>query len=323
MSHSQVMVINEALHGSESKSIASRFNAGRFDKDMKWAAERSFALQAIEKNEKLQQCTPESIQNAMLDVAYSGLTLSPTLAHGYLIPYGRSCTFSPGYRGLMHMGFKAGTVKSIQVNLAHRNDPTFRVWTDEHGRHLQHEENMSNRGDVTHAYCICNLSLGGPPIIEVMPRADLDSAKAASKKRSEKGGAVWDYWPEEMMKKCVIRRASKFWPKDAGGMIQHMMEVSDKHDNVSFEPSPDETTPEAELCMTDDMNTELNDLLVNRGVTAHDAPEWLRRWAQSKGYAGIEHTPARLLDEAKQTLTERLNERDQQTPARQNAPNNQ
>ena len=129
MSNGQLMVITTALNGSESKSLASKFNSGRFDKSMKWAAERSFAMQAFKKNEQLQRCSMESIQNAMLDVAYSGLTLAPSLAHGYLIPYGNVCTFSPGYRGLMHMGFKAGTVKSIQVNLAYRQDPTFRVST--------------------------------------------------------------------------------------------------------------------------------------------------------------------------------------------------
>jgi recombination protein RecT len=320
MGSQQIAVIHESLHGSESKSLASRFNSGRFDKDMKWAAERSFALQAINKNEQLQRCSTESIQSAMLDVAYSGLTLAPSLAHGYLIPYGNTCTFSPGYRGLMHMGFKAGTVKSIQVNLACRNDTIFRVWTDERGRHLQHEENMGKRGEVTHAYCICNLTAGGPPIIEVMGRADLDAVRSASK--DKRTGSVWNIWPAEMMKKAVIRRASKFWPKDNGGLIQHMMEVSDRHD-VEFSPSPDETPSEAELCMTDDMNTELNDVLVNRGISATAAPEWLRRWAQSKGYASISDTPGRLFEEAKKTLIERLDERDQSTPAGSNAPDNQ
>jgi hypothetical protein len=153
-----------------------------------------------------------------------------------------------------------------------------------------------------------------------MGRADLDSVRSASK--DKRTGSVWNIWPEEMMKKAVIRRASKFWPKDNGGLIQHMMEVSDRHD-VEFSPSPDDTPAEAELCMSEDMNTTLNDVLVDRGIAAHIAPEWLRRWAQSKGYASIEDTPARLFEEAKKTLTERLNERDSAAPAGQNAPDHQ
>jgi len=303
-------VANTALYGSDSKSLASRFTSGRFDKDLKWAAERQFAIQAFQKNDKLARCSAESIQGAMLDVAYSGLSLSPTLAHGYLIPYGEVCTFSPGYRGLLHMGFKAGTIKSVQVNLVHRNDPTFRTWTDENGRHIQHEENArGDRGDVTHAYCITQLQAGGPPLIEIMSRTQLDAVRKQAE-RKPGGGMVWrGPFVEEMMKKAVIRRASKHWPKDNGGILQHMLEVSDRHDPVDFSPDPDEAPPDAELCMNTDQYTALYDYVLERGITAQDAPEWLRRWAQSKGYASIEDTPARLFDEAKQTLKDRLDER--------------
>ena len=315
----QFPVVQDALHGSDSKALASRFNAGRFDKDLKWAAERQFASQIVAANEKLQLCTPESLQGALLDVAYSGLSLSPTLAHAYLIPYGKTCKFSPGYRGLMHMAFKAGTVKSVQVNLVYQQDPTFKVWTDENGRHIQHEENQrGKRGNVTHAYCICHLTAGGPPLIEVMSRADLDNIKAAATRRPG-GGAVWKQWPEEMMKKSVIRRASKHWPKDAGGMIEHMMQVSDRHDPVNFAPSPDQPPPEAELCMNMDQYTELHDLLLERGISPNDAPEWLRRWAQSKGYATFEDAPGRLFDEAKKTMNEVLDARDRATRTQDSA----
>lgn len=307
-------VANQALYGSDSKSLASRFTAGRFDKDLKWAAERQFAIQAIEKNPKLGQCTAESIAGALLDCAYSGLSLSPALAHAYLVPYGTTCTFSPGYRGLLHMGFKAGTIKSVQVNLVYKNDPTFKIWSDEHGRHLQHEENTrGNAGEVTHAYCVTHLTAGGPALIEVMTRAQLNAVRAQAE-RKPGGGMVWrGPFVEEMMKKAVIRRASKHWPKDNGGILQHMLEVSDRHDPVDFSPDPDEPTPEAELCMNTDQYTALYDYVLERGITAQDAPEWLRRWAQSKGYASIEDTPARLFDEAKQTLKDRLDERTART----------
>lgn len=319
MTEQALMVVNQVFHGSNSKSLASRFNAGRFDKDMKWAAERSFAEQAIRNNEKLRGCTTESIQSAMLDVAYSGLSLSPTMAHGYLIPYGKLCSFAPGYRGLLHMAYKAGTIKSVQVNLVYQNDPTFKVWTDEHGRHLQHEENArGNRGEVTHAYCIANLVAGGPAMIEVMSRTELNAVENQAKRKG--GGMVWSTpWKSEMQKKAVTRRASKYWPKDNAGVLQHMMEVSDRHDGVEFAPSPDATLPDAELCINTDQYTELHDLLLARGITPEVAPEWLRRWAQSKGYASIEDTPARLFDEAKDTLTKRLDERSATTQNRPDA----
>ena len=320
MNDQALMLISDTFEASNIKSLVSKFNSGRFDKAMKWGAEKLFAQQAIQKNEQLLTCTPESIQGAMLDVAYSGLSLSPSLSHAYLIPYGRTCSFAPGYRGLMHMAYKAGTVKSVQVNLVRENDQEFQVWTDEHGRHLRHIENARGKpGKVTHAYTVANLMAGGPPLIEIMGRKDLDAIEAASRRRNKKGGMVWRSWPDEMCKKAVIRRASKFWPKDNGGLLEHMMQVSDRYDPVEFEESPDTPPPEAELCMNLDQQTALTDLLLGHGIEPTVAPEWLRRYAQSKGYASIEDMPARLYDDAQTTLKKILDER--ATAATRNSAN--
>jgi phage RecT family recombinase len=309
MTNQALALINDAFEAPNIKSLISKFSSGRFDKDMKWSAEKQFATAIIGDNRKLQECSPQSIQGAMLDVAYTGLSLSPTLAHAYLIPYGNTCKFRPGYRGLLHMAYKAGTIKSVQVNLVYEGDQEFKVWTDEHGRHIRHVENArGKRGDITHAYCIAHLTAGGPPLIEVMSRAQLNAVRAAAERKSG-GGAVWRSWPEEMMKKAVIRRASKFWPKDNGGMLEHMMQVSDTYDPVAFDDDPDTPPAEAELCINLDQQTALTDLLTDHGIAATVAPEWLRRYAQSKGYAHIEDMPARLYDDAHAALTKILDER--------------
>ena len=293
-------VVNTALYGPDSKSVAAKFTSGRFDKDLKWSAERQFAEQALIKNPELQRCAPHSIQTALLDVAYSGLSLSPSLGHAYLIPYGSQCSFHPGYRGLMHMAYKAGTIKSVQVNLVRDTDPEFQVWTDETGRHIKHVENVRGKqGPVTHAYCMAFLAAGGPPLIEVMGRADLDACEAAASRRNKKGGMVWRMWPDEMCKKAVIRRASKHWPKDDGGILQRMAEVSDRYDPMEFPESLDADAPEQELCISLDQTTALTDLLTDRGIQPTVAPEWLKRYAQSKGYNSIEHMPARLYEECR------------------------
>ncbi len=307
---SHLPAVQNALYGSDSKSLSSRFSGGRFDKNMKWSAERQFAEQAMIKNPELQRCTPHSIQTALLDVAYSGLSLSPSLAHAYLIPYADQCSFHPGYRGLLHMAYKAGTIKSVQVNLVRESDPVFQVWTDETGRHIKHEENQRGKqGQVTHAYCIAFLASGGPPLIEVMGRADLNACEAAASKKNPKGGMVWRMWPDEMRKKTVLRRGSKFWPKDDGGILQRMMETVDKHDPLDFPENLDADAPEQELCITLDQLTALTDLLTDRGVAPTVAPIWLKRYAQSKGYDSMDHMPARLYDDCAAFLTKMADER--------------
>lgn len=291
----------------KNKSLASKFSHGRFDKGMKVAAERQFAEQAIIKNPELLNCTPASIATSLLDVSYSGLSLSPSLGHGYLIPYGPNCTFSPGYRGLMHLAYKAGTVKSIQVNLVYSNDTEFRVWTDEHGRHLMHNESSAHvsRGTVTHAYCIANLTAGGPPIIEVMNAHQISLIEKAATKR-RKGGMVWrSDFRDEMCKKAVIRRASKFWPKDSNGIIEHMISTVDNHDGIEFDVPADSEAPEQEMCISLDQQTALTDVLLDAGVAPDATPVWLRRYAEAVGYNSIENLPARKFEEAKKYLKAR------------------
>ena len=111
----------------------------------------------------------------------------------------------------------------------------------------------------------------------------------------------------EMCKKAVIRRGSKLWPKDDGGVMQHMMQVSDLHDGMSFESlvETDQNPPEQELCLNLDQQMILNDVLLENGVAPDAAPEWLSRYARAVGYSSIENLPARLFDEAKAALSDR------------------
>ena len=62
--------------------IASR------NKLVTWAEESQFALQAIQKNDKLAQCMAHTVQNAIINVASVGLTLNPAMGYAYLVPEG-------------------------------------------------------------------------------------------------------------------------------------------------------------------------------------------------------------------------------------------
>lgn len=108
------------------------------------------------------------------------------------------------------------------------------------------------------------------------------------------------------MKKAVIRRASKFWPKDSGGLIEHMISTADRHSFINFDDVPEDAEPpEQELCLNLDQLTVLNDTLLENGIQADVAPEWLRRYAMALGYSSIENVPARLFEQARQDLDDR------------------
>ena len=207
-------VYKEVLDG---RSLISRFNRGKAVRQMRYPAQRSFALQIIQASEALRECSPESIHNCMLDIAFTGLTLAPSRSLLYLIPYGGKATLAIGYRGMEQLAFRTGVVESIQAALVCENDPIFVVGTGRAGRYVKHEEARADRGDVTHAYCVACFS-NGKQHVEVMDREQLEAVEEAATKRNPRGGAVWkSRFKGEMQKKAVIRRAWKHWPHDDDG----------------------------------------------------------------------------------------------------------
>jgi recombination protein RecT len=52
------------------------------------------ALTAITKSPKLMDCEPPTIAQAVLEASQLGLMPDGVLGHGYMVPYGKKCTFS-------------------------------------------------------------------------------------------------------------------------------------------------------------------------------------------------------------------------------------
>lgn len=271
------------------KRFVARWSGGRTNQGMKISAERSFALQLIQRNPKLRACSPESVQNCLMDVAYMGLSLSPSLAHVYLIPYKATCTTLISYRGLTSLVYRAGTVKEVQAVLVKANDPVFEVGTNEGGRYIKHTENRIDRGEVTHSYCIAKFTADGGRHIEVMEDRDLRAVEKAATERSERGGAVWrGPFRGEMQKKAVIRRAWKHWPMSAG--MVRAMDVMHRAEPVEFaikditpRLSPEQISTLTDLCADKDMDTS--------------------KLARAFGCTAIDQIPAAKWDEAREILT--------------------
>jgi phage RecT family recombinase len=245
----------EALYG---KSLASRWNRGRTDKQLVYGAQRSFALQLIQGNEKLRNCTPQSIQNAFLDIAYIGLTLAPSQSLVYLIPYGDKATVTIGYRGLEQLAYRTGVVEAIQAALVCENDPVFSVGTGPNGRYVRHEEARTDRGDVTHSYCVAEFK-NGHSHVEVMDRNDLEAVEEAATKRNPAGGSVWrSRFRGEMQKKAVIRRAWKHWPQDENGELERAQKILDTIEPATFEGEAVRIISERQVGQLTDLCSQTN-----------------------------------------------------------------
>lgn len=217
------------------RSLISRFNSARTDKHLRWTAQRSFALQIIQGSEALRKCSPESIHNCMLDVAFTGLSLAPSQSLIYLIPYKGIATISIGYRGMEQLAYRTEIIQMIQSALVCENDPVFSVGTGRDGRYVLHEEARTSRGAVTHAYCVAQFR-NGKQHVEVMDAEQLEAVEEAATKRNSRGGSVWrSRFRGEMQKKAVVRRAWKHWPHDTEGKLEQAQKVMDAIEPVTFE----------------------------------------------------------------------------------------
>ena len=99
--------------GEIAKALPSVLTPERFSR---------MVLTAMTKTPKLANCKPESFIAAMLEAAQLGLEPNTPLGQAYLIPYGNSCQFQIGYKGLIDLAHRSKELKSIEAHEVYEND---------------------------------------------------------------------------------------------------------------------------------------------------------------------------------------------------------
>lgn len=166
----------------------------------------------LRRNPQLMTTTPQSFIGALLEAAALGLEPGP-LGHCYLLPFRdrnngtTECQLILGYKGLIAMARRSGTIKNIIAREVCEND-TFNF---EYGlkERLQHVPLMDgDRGKPVSFYGVAKYK-GGGHLIMVLSKADVDKYRARSRARNS-GPWVTDY--TAMALKTVIRRMATFMP---------------------------------------------------------------------------------------------------------------
>lgn len=290
------------------KAFVGMYNARRPDKMLKFGAELAhFENQVLTSLDKeLPGCTQISFQNTLLEAVSLGLTWNKRMGQCYPIRYGNSCTLSVGYQGLTHLVMKAGTLKSVQPVLVCKNDPVFDTWIDENGVHIKHKIARTERGPITHAYCIARYTNGGYHI-EIMEWFELEKVRACAKTRM-----IWDKWLGPQCMKSVIRRAWKHWPKDDGGVIETAMDLMNKIEPVDFGP-PDLVEEEPQyITITEDQDSSLHAMVNDHYEELNDpspttiADKWMGMLCQAMGITKLSQLPADRYDDAVLKIQQRL-----------------
>ena len=125
------------------------------------------ALTEFSKSRKLQECTPVSIAGALMTAGQLGLEPGVN-GQGYLIPYKRTCTFVPGWKGLVDLVNRSGRATVYTGVIFRDQNYTF---TDGAKRDLliHNETELDAPDDITHAYAIGWVKDAVMPVIEFWP----------------------------------------------------------------------------------------------------------------------------------------------------------
>jgi recombination protein RecT len=123
------------------------------------------ALTAFSSTPALQKCSMQSIAASIMTASQLGL--EPGInGQGYLIPYGNTCTFVPGWKGLVDMVARAGRA-TVWTGAVYEGDKfDYQLGDDPYCRHKP-----GDGGDqFTHVYAIGRVKDAQMPVIEVWTR---------------------------------------------------------------------------------------------------------------------------------------------------------
>lgn len=177
--------------------------------DVNFNQECQFAIQALQKNDFLYKVADKnraSLQNAIINVAAIGISLNPASKHAYLVPRDNMVCLDISYQGLLHLAMSTGSIKWGQARLVYANDQYTNKGIDKPPEH--NYSAFGDRGAIVGAYCTVK-TCDGDYLTEEMSMEQILQVRDTSRAKN----GPWSTFFDEMARKTVVKRASKYWPK--------------------------------------------------------------------------------------------------------------
>lgn len=209
---SNIAIIKEDIYSTRERFEKMSGGALSFER------EAGFAVQIVAANDYVMRIATEnrqSVINAVTNVAAIGISLNPAKRQAYLVPRdGRIC-LDISYMGLLDLAIQSGSVMWGQAELVYQQDRFELNGFDKppaHGR----DPFSKTRGEITGVYVVVKTRDGDylttcmslDEVYDIRDRSSAWKAWIEKKKR-----CPWVTDEGEMIKKTVIKRAYKLWPK--------------------------------------------------------------------------------------------------------------
>jgi phage RecT family recombinase len=176
---------------------------------------RSVFLIAVMQEPKILECTPESLRREISKCAADGLV--PDSKEAVLLPYWDNkdrkllANYQPMVQGIIKRVKELGGVFNIVCKLVHENDEFILNEADPDS--LVHKSDPfakeEQRGAVVGGYAVFRDEQKRVMHLETMSAEDFQKVRDASKAPDS---PAWKKWRNEMYRKAVLRRGSKYVP---------------------------------------------------------------------------------------------------------------
>lgn len=169
------------------------------------------AMMKISENPALVACDPPTIINALTQAGAFGWTCDPITGHAFLVPFGKTATLMPGYRGLMDLVHRAGEARIMAEIVFYGDKYEFRGPYDR-PIHVQSTDVDRRKKPLTHVYAIATFKDRSVRCWEMTKQECIEHRNAYAKAYR---GKESDLWHENnrafpaMCRKTVLIRAIK------------------------------------------------------------------------------------------------------------------
>lgn len=189
------------------------------DRGLSFERESGFAIQQLQKNDYtlgVAMKNKASVINAVTNMAAIGISLNPARKQAYLVPRDGQICLDISYIGLLDLAVASGSIMWGQAELVREHDLFKRVGMDKQPVH-EFEPFGKNRGAIIGVYVVAKLHNGDflttmmdlEEVYTIRDRSESWKAFYAKKIKS----TPWASDEGEMIKKTVIKRGYKLWPK--------------------------------------------------------------------------------------------------------------
>ena len=164
-------------------------------------------MTAVAKTPKLLECDQRSLLGSILTAAQIGLEPNGPDGKCYLIPFKGQATLQIGYRGMLDLVRRSGEIIGIHAELVYEEDE-FEIVLGLDPIIVHRPKFFGDRGNVVLAYSVAKFRDGSSDFIWM----SMDELEKVRQSSMAKNSGPWVDWPEEMMKKTVLKRHCKTLP---------------------------------------------------------------------------------------------------------------